>query len=85
MHEVSNLDCEKHMARTRVLSCHKDFVLPCWGATPWVEGDLIGRRIPDYSFMRESFDLQARFEVGECVKKVFAHRSAVSEPASCDI
>jgi hypothetical protein len=61
------------MARTRVLGCHKDYVLPGWGATLRVEGDLIGRRIPDYSFMRESFDLQARFEVGECVKRLSAH------------
>jgi hypothetical protein len=85
MHKVSNLDCEKHIARTRALGCYKDFVLPGWGATLRVEGDLIGRRIPDYSFMRESCDFQARFEVIECVSRFSAHRGAVSEPTSCNI
>jgi hypothetical protein len=73
MHEVSNLGCEKHMAITRVLGGHKDFVLPGWGATLRLESDLIGRRIPDYSFMKKSVDLKARFEVGECVKRFYAH------------
>ena len=78
MHEVSYFCCIKHFLKSIQIGCYQNFVWSSWVCALRFKDDLIVLSVPDYAFMGEGCDFQARFKVSKFELGPSTHRGAVN-------